>query len=537
MRHTSYELVSVLPVRTVSIERVIMATSMLGFDIGTSQLKIVHWNGTSVVKMVSADMPDNMIKNDAIISYDAMADFIKEVLKAHGLKEKKAALILPAQFTFLRRLTVPYMSEEQMRVNLPYEFKDFLNDNKDKYYYDYIINEIVKDEEEKPREMDIFASAVLKSVIEDYRGMFRRAGLKLLIGVPQEIPYVNLLKAKNVEKTSECAILDLGYMSTKLDIFTGSAFDTSRVIEMGLKDVDLAIAESENVDEHVAGGYKIADHNGCQTCEQAKAVYASIAADVRKAVNFYSFSNRESNLSDLYICGGGANIPELVRTIGETLSELTIHDIRELLPETKDEEANPSQFVQAAGVSLQSPKTGTDTLNVVIKEKSPLPVGRTIIGVVLVLAAAACFSQFLVYNRLKAVDEARAEVARVRAQHDSYINYLTDYDDVAAEYARYSIGWMTDTEKNRVDRSRILEIIQTEIAPRATVTEISITENTATVDVTECSLSMISEIVAELLDLEDVASVKMSSATSEDSQNDLEGATIIFNMVGRGGTK
>lgn len=513
-----------------------MATSMLGFDIGSAQLKISLWNGTSVTAMVSADMPDNMIRNDAIISYDAMADFIKEVLKAHGIREKKAALILPSQFTFLRHLTVPYMSEEQMRVNLPYEFKDFLTENKDKYYYDYVVNEVINGEDGKPKEMDVFASAVLRSVIDDYRAMFRRADLKFVLGVPAEIPYVNLLKAKKAERTQECAILDLGHMSTKLDIFTGSAFDTSRVIEMGLKDVDLAIAEHENVDEHVANGYKISNHNDCQTCEEAKAVYASIAADVRKAINFYSFSNRESNLSDIYICGGGANIPELVSTIAETMQELTIHDIRELLPALKDEETDPSQFVQSIGVTLQSTKSGTDNLNLVIKEKAQIPVGKAIVGIVLVLALAACFSQFLVYNRFKKADEAKAEVARIQAEHDSYVKELVDYDDVAAEYARYSTGWMTDTERNRVDRNRILEIVEEEIFPKCTVTGLNITENTVTVDVTECTLSTVSDMVAKLYEVEEVVSVKMSSASSEDNTSEkLDGATIIFTVTPIGG--
>ena len=513
-----------------------MAKSMLGFDIGSSQIKIAYWNGSEVAKLVAVETPENMIKNDQIISYDAMADLIKEAVKANGLHEKKAAVILPAEFAFLRRISVPYMTMDQLKVNIPYEFRDFLSDNKDKYYYDCLVNEVKNDEDGKPKEMDVYASAVSKEVIDDYRAMFRRAGLKLVIGVPKEIPFVNLLRKKGVEKTAECSILDLGHMSTALDIFTGCSFETSRIIDMGLKDVDAAIADSESVDEHVANTYKLHNHNDCQNGEAARRIYSAIAADIRKAVNFYGFSNRESNLQDIYICGGGAGIPALVDVIRETV-ELNVHEIGELLPPIKEADVNPYAFAAAIGATLQDYKPSENSLNVVIKEKAKIPVWKAAVGILLIVAAAAVFSNLCVYRRFLEVDLARAEVSRVQAQHDKYVEYLADYDEVAAEYARYSVGWMSDQEKKRVDRSRILEIVEKELVPTSTVISVNITENTASVQITGCTLTQVSGFVDKILAYEDVASVKMTSANTQDTENGLESATIIFTMVGKGGTK
>ena len=36
-----------------------------------------------------------------------------------------------------------------------------------------------------------------------------------------------------------------------------------------------------------------------------------------KAVNFFNYNNREAELNDIYICGGGAEVDVLVRTIAE----------------------------------------------------------------------------------------------------------------------------------------------------------------------------------------------------------------------------
>ena len=505
--------------------------SILGFDIGSSQLKIAYWNGSAVTKMVVENMPENMIKNDTIVSYDAMADFIKEVLKANGIKENKAALILPAQYAFLRRLSIPYMTAEQRAVNLPYEFREFLTENKDKYYYDSLVNEVINDENGNPKEMDIFASAVAKDVINEYRAMFHHAGLKLITGIPSEVPYINLLARSGVDKNYECAILDLGQMSSKLHIFTGQAFETSRVIDMGLKDVDLAIAESEGVDEHVANGYKFTNHNNCQSSDAARRVYAAVAADVRKTINFYGFSNRESNLREIYICGGGSLIPEFVNAIREA-SGLEVKDIADLLPRIKDDE-DPSIFAQAIGATLQDTKPSDSNINVVIKEKAKIPVWKAAVGILVIAVAAGLFSHFCVYNRLKEVDEARAEVNRVQREHDKYVEYLKDYDKIAEDYAKYSQSWMNEQEKKRVDRDRIFEIIEEKLTPYCKVSEISISENVVSVDVTDCTLDEVSGFVDQILTEEDVSSVRMATAIADDVDLGLKSSTIIFTMKDR----
>ena len=37
----------------------------------------------------------------------------------------------------MRRFEMPLMTEEQLRLNLPYEFHDYIGDEMDKYVFDY----------------------------------------------------------------------------------------------------------------------------------------------------------------------------------------------------------------------------------------------------------------------------------------------------------------------------------------------------------------------------------------------------------------
>ena len=199
-----------------------MSKTMLGFDIGACELKLVQWDGSKVRRALTAPMPDNLVKNGVIISYPAMADFIKETARENRVSGRDCAVILPASHAFLRRITVPAMTEEQLRVNLPYEFRDFLTLDKDKYFYDYAVNSLDRDEEGTPKQLDLTAAAVPKEVIEDYRDMFRRAGFRLRTAIPVECAYANLLRAHGDTEGKEFSFLDLGHTAARLHIFSGT---------------------------------------------------------------------------------------------------------------------------------------------------------------------------------------------------------------------------------------------------------------------------------------------------------------------------
>lgn len=507
-----------------------MATSMLGFDIGAAQLKIVYWDGETVKKMIEADMPDNMIRNETIISYDAMADLIRETVREAKLKENKAAVILPSQIAFLRRVTVPYMSREQLMYNLPYEFRDFLNDAKDKYVYDYLVNKTINDEEGKPKELDVFASSVSKEIMMQYREMFRRAGLKLEIAIPRESAYINLIRKSKAEEGKEIGFLDLGHTSTRLDIFTGETFETTRNIDLGLQDVDAAIADAEKVDEHIARTYKVSNYRECQECEGAKKIYESIAADLRKAVNFYGFSNRESNLKDVFICGGGANIAPLVKAVGDALDDIHLIRIQDTQTRFEDQNVDSSAFVAAIGAAIQTKKPGDNNINLAKEERKKLPLGKTIAGIVIVLAVCAAFTKFLVTDRFAQADELTRQAQEVEAKHSELAEYVEDYNDIAVKYDKYSVTWMNETEQARVNRERILQIIDEVLKDRCMIDSISITENTAAVEVSECTLEEVSRLVDKILNRDDVADVVMRSALKDEETGDLRRAVIEFTM-------
>lgn len=332
-----------------------MAKTTIGIDIGAGALKMVQWDGAQIRRAVSAPLPDNLVKEGRIVSYEAMADFIKETARGNRVSGRDCAVVLPAGLAFLRRVSLPAMSVDQLAVNLPYEFRDYLTMGKDQYFYDYAVNELRKNEDGAPLELDLTAAAVPKAVIAEYRDMFRRAGLKLRTAVPAECAYANLLRFHAGTDPSgaarEYCILDLGHAATRVHIFAGPRFEATRVIDYGAGTVDLAIADALSVDEHVARTFKESNHDGAQELEGPRNIYTAIATEMRKAVNFYRFNNRESDLRDAYCCGGGARIAALTDAIGRAV-DLDLHSAAGLMPPAGVEE-DLSPFAAAAGAAMQ----------------------------------------------------------------------------------------------------------------------------------------------------------------------------------------
>ena len=333
---------------------------MFGFDFGTCNLKIAQFEKNRVKRLVSVEMPENLVKDGIITSYEAMADFLKQTVRNQRLKgSKEAAVVIAPGLSFIRRTLMPAMDAKSLQVNLPYEFRDYFTMDKDKYFYDYCVNGIVKkeaDEEgrEATTEMDLTIAAIAKSTIADYRKMFHRAGFKMVTAIPAECAYSNIIAAGKTDDIKEYCFLDLGHYGTRLNIYTGTAFETSRNNDTGLYAVDLALAEEEGIDRRTANSYKVANRDNCQNSESAMQVYNNIALDIRKALNFYSFNNRESNLSEIFCCGGGENIKPLLAAIGDMI-EMNIHPASVLLPAIDPEagDEKPDSYVLAIGAAIQ----------------------------------------------------------------------------------------------------------------------------------------------------------------------------------------
>ena len=235
-----------------------MANTILGIYIGHDQLKLALVRKNKVLKVATAPMPENLLRDGRIVSWESMSDLVRNTMKENGIRAKEAGVVVPTESVYVKNVEMPIMSIEQLQYNLPFEFNDYITGESSEYIFDYAVlsdlpgapkkekgkkekvkKEKVKKEkvskkkrgkgkeeepaevaqeeasreqglifppsaEEKPEEnaeqaaptsMELMAVCCQKTVLEDAQGFTGKARLKLKICTPSVCTYIALIRA------------------------------------------------------------------------------------------------------------------------------------------------------------------------------------------------------------------------------------------------------------------------------------------------------------------------------------------------------
>ena len=310
-----------------------MASKSIGIEIGSDTLKMTVVQGSKVLLMAAERLPDHLIQDGRVLSPETMSSFIKQMRKNHHIPGGQCAMVLPPQFVIGLQLSLPVMKEEELLLNLPFEFHDYVGKGDDVYNYDYIIRDV------HDNIMDIYAVAVRHDLVEEYWNIFKKAGLDLKVAIPQEMAWLNLIgEAKDVPE--KLAIVDIGHNSTRINIFDKDNFVMGKGVEFAGQLFDETIAAEMKMDPHAARSRKEGNIDDILNAEFMQQPFGAVAIEVMRTVSFYNYSlsPEQEPLKDVYFCGGSANI-EILRTAITNATELNLHPIDQLL-NTKDDDAS-----------------------------------------------------------------------------------------------------------------------------------------------------------------------------------------------------
>ena len=484
--------------------------------------------GENIQKAVSVQMPEGLLKEGRIVSVETTGELIRKTMKENKIRCKEAAVVVSSGVCFLRNVTMPEMTADQLVYNLPYEFRDYITDELKKYVFDYSWgsaeelpkakkpkkqpkkkkgeekpDEKAEDSEERRGEMELLAAAAPLEAIDDLRLMARKAGLKLTFAAPEVSACENLLHYKLKEesdKDKEYGILDLGSTSSRLLIFKGDRHQVTRIIERGMEQVEELLADSLHIDIHLAHTWLLTNHEDCVNSEICQDAFSQISVELMRALNFYQFSNPDSHLEDIYICGGGASIESMRESLKENL-DVTIHDASELMDGLGGGRVSeaPSLWMLAAGTALgRTAKAPKKQINLALagqKKKHYWVAVPAIGGIVMV---AGVIGKVAVADRLVQMSEAQSAVSQMQQQVDDITAYIDSFGDLQETYAHYTYQGLTGDELSFLNRPEVLKLMTDIIFPKVMVSSWSVSGNQLSLPVTGENLSDINSLVQEL---------------------------------------
>lgn len=323
-----------------------MGKMKLGFDIGSNSLKIAALRGNEV-RVEEVHLPENIVDGAGSIAQPhAFAQFLKQTRKELSLPRGPAALVLPPSQVICRLVTMPRMTTEQLMLNLPYEFSDFIQGVPDQYHCDYAVCAPAEEDKEEDA-IPMMAAVAAKQTLADYTRMFALAGVKLRMVLPQEMALIQLCQARGAG-ASEFCFVDLGHQLTRITVVSRDRIQATRQIALGGRNLDAVVSGELGVDPFLSNTYKVSNFQDVLTLPAIGEICDRIAVEILKVINFYQFSYRSSTLEGIYLVGGGAALPMLRQSIENTVG-LPLLDPADLLPEAAEAAA---AGVFAAGAAM-----------------------------------------------------------------------------------------------------------------------------------------------------------------------------------------
>lgn len=156
------------------------------------------------------------------------------------------------------------------------------------------------------------------------------------------------------------------------------------------------------------------------------------------------------------------------------------------------------------------------TMNFARKESS-VKLGRVAPAALVVIAIVAVGAKVGILDLLDQKTAAYADLAVKQEQLVAASMQLTEYDEIAALYGRYSYGWMDEGETSLVDRLDVLDLIEEKLAYVCNVSNFSVNGNVLTLNISGVTLDEISAIVQNLESSPMVVGVTVSNASAPDA--------------------
>ena len=110
-----------------------MSSRMIGVEIGSSTIKMTVCSGGLVKKAAVKRMPEDLVRDGRATAASAMSEFLREMRKDFGIPAGACAFVLPSQIVISHHVSMPVMGDAELRLNLPFEFRDFVGKDGAKY--------------------------------------------------------------------------------------------------------------------------------------------------------------------------------------------------------------------------------------------------------------------------------------------------------------------------------------------------------------------------------------------------------------------
>lgn len=304
--------------------------SAFGLDLSDLSIKAVWLDREkhvdSIVSYGSVPLPIGSVVDGEIIDSQAVESAITNLLAQAGpkkLKTRKVICSLPETKAFLRIITLPEMSEDEVKEAIKWEIEANIPLTLDQVYFDWQVLDLNLTKEKG--KISVLVVAVARSVVNQFQEVLSAVGLDVIGLETESIAQArSLLAEKNEEKTT--LIVDIGDRRSSFLIAIGSTPCFTSSVPLSSQMITDAISKSLQISFEEAEEIKIKQGLGSLALQgpvlkAALPVLENIAVEIEKSIDFYLGNlGYSQKIDSIVLCGGGSNmqglLPYFARRLG-----------------------------------------------------------------------------------------------------------------------------------------------------------------------------------------------------------------------------
>jgi len=306
------------------------SASIFGLDLSDLSIRLVKLEKDGkedkLVSYGTVPLPFGAVSDGEIKEKKQVIEGIKKLLEIAGpqkVKTKKVICSIPETKAFLRIVSIPKMSEEEISEAVKWEIEANIPLALEQVYYDWqVVTQSFKAEKNK---INLLVVAVSKTIIDEIISVIEEVGLDI-VGLEIE----SISQTRSLLSQADCLktvlIVDIGDRRTSFSIakegvlcFTSSVpLSGQSLTDVISRGMTVPLKEAEEIKFNYGIGNEFKED---VLFKLMKPLLENFAQEIEKSIDFYLAGLGYSNSVDkIIICGGGANtkglIPYLAKKLG-----------------------------------------------------------------------------------------------------------------------------------------------------------------------------------------------------------------------------
>lgn len=338
---------------------------VLGIDIGSNSIKLVELEeiGTKYHLKNIGETPlvQGAIVNKAIEKPEAISHALSRLIDDLGIEADDAAVSISGEPVLLKRVSLPYMSDAELKKSIKWEIEQFSSNATRDYTHDY---QVISSQNAHDK-IDVLIVAANKNVTKDYLSIITNVGLNPVVIDLDVFSLESMYEVNYPESEGLLALVNIGASVTNILIVDGGESVFARDLLIGgshytdliMKELDLSYEEAEEVKYNQRLGL-----SDSLVEPIAKDFINSITNEIKRTLDYFATVHSKENVKRIMIGGGTASILGLKDALSENTGSYVgilnpfrnINYSEEVFDPEYIQDISPKMIV-ATGLALRNP--------------------------------------------------------------------------------------------------------------------------------------------------------------------------------------